>query len=66
MKVADLLETRRQNWQQLEQLCVHMETRRRRVMGAAEYSEKASVLPARSLRRWASTGDSPSAGITAS
>ena len=46
MKVADLLETRRQNWQQLEQLCVHMETRRRREMVAVVMARFAALYRA--------------------
>jgi uncharacterized membrane protein SpoIIM required for sporulation len=34
MKVADLLETRRANWRQLDELCAQMERRRKRQMGA--------------------------------
>ena len=36
MKVAELLESRRTNWRQLEQLCVQMEGRRRRRLGRGQ------------------------------
>ena len=34
MKVAELLESRRRNWQELEQLCGELENRRKRTVGA--------------------------------
>jgi uncharacterized membrane protein SpoIIM required for sporulation len=46
MKVAELLETRRRNWQQLEQLCLAMETRRKKSVGAATVSRFAALYRA--------------------
>ena len=33
MKVADLLEQRRKNWQELEQMCEQTQTRRKKNLG---------------------------------
>jgi uncharacterized membrane protein SpoIIM required for sporulation len=46
MKVAELLETRRRNWQQLEQLCISMENRRKKKVGAATVSRFATLYRA--------------------
>jgi len=46
MKVAQLLESRRRNWQQLEQLCAQVETRRKRVLGAAAVARFAALYRA--------------------
>ena len=35
MKVAEFLKQRRENWQELEQLCVQIESRRTRTLGPA-------------------------------
>jgi uncharacterized membrane protein SpoIIM required for sporulation len=46
MKVAELLETRRDNWRQLEKLCVQMEGRGRRRLGGAGTARFASLYRA--------------------
>ncbi len=46
MKVAELLETRRRNWQQLEHLCTQMETRSKRKMGAGAIARFAGLYRA--------------------
>jgi uncharacterized membrane protein SpoIIM required for sporulation len=46
MKVAELLETRRRNWQQLEQLCAQMEGRTKRALGAGAVSRFAALYRA--------------------
>jgi len=43
VKVAELLHQRRQNWQELEQLCSQMENRRKRSLGAKNISRFASL-----------------------
>ena len=46
MKVAELLETRRQNWQQLDTLCVKLENRTKRRIGPAELTRFAALYRA--------------------
>ena len=46
MKVADFLKQRRENWQELEQLCVQMETRRKRQVGPVMIDRFASLYRA--------------------
>jgi uncharacterized membrane protein SpoIIM required for sporulation len=46
MKVAELLETRRQNWQQLEHLCAQLEGRSRRSLGAGAIARFAGLYRA--------------------
>jgi len=46
MKVAELLELRRRNWQQLEQLCSQMENQRKRTMGAPAVARFAALYRA--------------------
>ncbi len=47
MKVAELLDARRRNWQELERLCVEMETRKqRRKLGAASLARFAALYRA--------------------
>ena len=46
MKVADLLEQRRQNWQELEKLCAQAEARRKHAMGARLVSRFAALYRA--------------------
>lgn len=46
MKVAELLELRRKNWQELEQLCVQLRHRRRGALGAARLSRFAALYRA--------------------
>ncbi len=46
MKVADLLELRRRNWQELEMLCDQMQSRRKKAMGAATISRFAALYRA--------------------
>jgi uncharacterized membrane protein SpoIIM required for sporulation len=46
LKVAELLDTRRDNWRQLEQLCVQMEGRGRRRLGGAGTARFASLYRA--------------------
>ena len=43
MKVSDLLESRRQNWRQLDQLCAQMERRRKRSLGATAMARFAAL-----------------------
>ena len=43
MKVAELLERRRRNWQELEMLCLQMETRRRRHVKSAGVTRFATL-----------------------
>ena len=46
MKVAELLESRRQNWRQLEQMCVDMEGMRRRKLEAPRVARFAALYRA--------------------
>jgi uncharacterized membrane protein SpoIIM required for sporulation len=46
MKVADLLESRRKNWRELEVLCMQMESRNKRALGAAAVSRFATLYRA--------------------
>ncbi len=46
MKVSELLEQRRENWQELERLCLIMESRRRKSLGAATLSRFAALYRA--------------------
>lgn len=46
MKVAELLESRRENWRQLEQLCADMENRRRRQSGGRKVTRFAALYRA--------------------
>lgn len=46
MKVAELLESRRRNWKELERLCEAMENRRKRTVGAPSVSRFASLYRA--------------------
>lgn len=46
MKVADLLRQRRQNWQELEQLCGQLENRRKSNLGAKTISQFTSLYRA--------------------
>jgi uncharacterized membrane protein SpoIIM required for sporulation len=46
MKVAELLERRRRNWQELERLCEQMQFRRRKTLGAAAISRFAALYRA--------------------
>lgn len=46
MKVAELLELRRKNWQELERLCDQMGYRRKRALGAASISRFAALYRA--------------------
>lgn len=46
MKFSQLLEARRQNWQQLEQLCVQLENRSRQAIGPAALSQFAALYRA--------------------
>lgn len=46
MKVAQLLEQRRKNWQELEQFCGRLQTRKRRQLGGAGMSRFASLYRA--------------------
>ena len=46
MKVADLLESRRKNWQQLEDMCTQMESRRKRRLGPLVISRFAALYRA--------------------
>src|SRR5437660_11678131 len=46
MKVAELLEQRRENWRQLEQLCISMEGRARRRLAGAVMVRFASLYRA--------------------
>ena len=46
MKVAELLELRRENWQALERMCVQMERRARRKLGAAGAARFAAMYRA--------------------
>jgi len=46
MKVVELLEVRRANWRQLEQLCVQMEGRRRKILGGAPTARFAALYRA--------------------
>lgn len=46
MKVAELLELRRKNWQELEQLCAQLQHRRRSTLGAARLSRFAALYRA--------------------
>ncbi len=46
MKVAELLEKRRQNWQELERLCEQLQNRRKKNIPAAELSRFASLYRA--------------------
>ncbi|MFI4875570.1 MAG: stage II sporulation protein M [Blastopirellula sp. JB062] len=46
MKVADLIEKRRRNWQELEVLCTSMEMRRKKKMGARAISRFAALYRA--------------------
>ncbi len=46
MKVADLLEQRRQNWQELEQLCEQARTRRKSKVAPASWSRFAALYRA--------------------
>ncbi len=46
MKVVEFLQQRRENWQELEQLCVQMESRSRRRMGAATIERFADLYRA--------------------
>jgi len=46
MKVAELLETRRDNWRQLEQMCVQMEGRGRKRLGGAGTARFAALYRA--------------------
>jgi len=46
MKVSELLERRRQNWQSLERLCEQAQSRRKSRLGAAAVSEFASLYRA--------------------
>ncbi|MCC9609297.1 stage II sporulation protein M [Blastopirellula sp. JC732] len=46
MKVAELIEKRRRNWQELEALCTSMEMRRKKKMGARAVSRFASLYRA--------------------
>ena len=46
MKVSELLERRRQNWQALERLCEQAQFRRRRRLGAAAVAQLASLYRA--------------------
>src|SRR5690242_17227282 len=43
MKVSELLERRRENWRQLEQMCITMESRRRKRLGGAGSVQFASL-----------------------
>lgn len=43
MKVAELLAVRRENWRELETVCVELESRRKRRMGAAAMARFASL-----------------------
>ena len=46
MKVSDLLESRRDNWRQLDQLCAQMESRRKRTLGATSMARFAALYRA--------------------
>jgi uncharacterized membrane protein SpoIIM required for sporulation len=46
MKVVELLESRRENWKQLESLCLEMEKRRRRRLGGAGVARFTSLYRA--------------------
>ena len=46
MKVSDLLESRREHWRELEQLCVDLEQRKRRKVGARAVARFASLYRA--------------------
>ncbi|MBC8872466.1 MAG: stage II sporulation protein M [Planctomycetes bacterium] len=46
MKVAELLDLRRKNWQELEQLCDQLQKRRRKTLGAARLSRFAALYRA--------------------
>ena len=46
MKVSDLLESRRENWHELEQLCAALEQRKRRNVGARAVARFASLYRA--------------------
>ena len=46
MKVADLLESRRENWRQLEELCDQLENRRKRMASAERLARFASLYRA--------------------
>jgi len=46
VKVAELLETRRKNWAELEHLCEHLPARRTKALGAAEVSRFAALYRA--------------------
>jgi uncharacterized membrane protein SpoIIM required for sporulation len=46
MKVAELLEKRRRNWQQLEQICAQMEGRTKKSLGAGAVSRFAALYRA--------------------
>ncbi len=46
MKVAELLESRRRNWRELEQLCAEMENRRKRALNSNNVSRFASLYRA--------------------
>ncbi len=46
MKVADLLEARRKNWEELDRLCAQMETSTRRSMGPLAVSRFAALYRA--------------------
>lgn len=46
MKVAELLERRRENWQELERLCDEMKSRRRKNLGAAAVTRFATLYRA--------------------
>jgi uncharacterized membrane protein SpoIIM required for sporulation len=46
MKVAQLLDARRKNWQQLEHLCMQMESRNRKSMGSAALARFAALYRA--------------------
>jgi uncharacterized membrane protein SpoIIM required for sporulation len=46
MKVAELVQERRRNWQELEQLCMKLEAARRRPIGAADVSRFSSLYRA--------------------
>jgi uncharacterized membrane protein SpoIIM required for sporulation len=43
MKVVELLKQRRENWQELEQLCGEMENRRKKILGAPSISRFATL-----------------------
>jgi uncharacterized membrane protein SpoIIM required for sporulation len=43
MKVSELLQQRQKNWYELEQLCAHMENRRKATMPAAEIARFAAI-----------------------